>query len=125
MRAGRARRILLVDDHVDIREGLARRLTQEGVGCCSEAGGRQEALEGVHRELPDLALVDVSPGTDEAPVLVAGLSGPNIPVLVCSMRGVWLRSAGPCGWRSRLHHQARSVAGPLAGGARPSTAGRS
>ena len=85
MRAGRARRILLVDDHVDIQEGLARILTQEGVGCCSKAGGRQEALEAVHRELPNLALVDLSPGTDVALVLVAELSGRNIPVLVCSM----------------------------------------
>jgi DNA-binding NarL/FixJ family response regulator len=85
MRAGQARRILLVDDHVDIREGLARMLTQEGVGCCSEAAGRQEALEAVHRELPDLALVDMSPGTEEALLLVAELSARNIPVLVCSM----------------------------------------
>jgi len=85
MRAGKARCILLVDDNVDLREGLAQMLAQEGVGRCSEAAGPQEALEAVRRELPELALVDLSPGTEEALNLVAELSARNIPVLVCSM----------------------------------------
>ena len=85
MRAKKARCILLVDDHVNLREGLALMLAQEGVGRCSQAGGPQEALEAARRELPDLALVDLSPGTEEALNLVAELSARNIPVLVCSM----------------------------------------
>ncbi len=85
MRAGKARCILLVDDHVEVREALARTLAQEGVGRCSEAAGPQEALEAARREPPDLALVDLSPGTEEALRLVGELSARNIPVLVCSM----------------------------------------
>lgn len=85
MRAEKARCILLVDDHVDLREALARMLTLEGVGRCSEAAGPQEALEAAGRELPDLALVDLSPGTEEALRLVTELSARNIPVLVWSM----------------------------------------
>ena len=85
MRVGKGCCILLVDDHFDVREGLARTLAQEGVGRCSEAAGPREALEAASRELPDLALVDLSPGTEEALHLVAALCARNIPVLVCSM----------------------------------------
>jgi DNA-binding NarL/FixJ family response regulator len=76
--------ILLVDDHPAVRQELALVLTEEGVGDCREAGGRQEALAAASNERPDLALVDLSPGTDEALALVAELCARNIPVLVCS-----------------------------------------
>lgn len=59
-------------------------LAEEGVGECREAVGRDEALAAVTREMPDLALVDLSPGTDDALQLVAELSSHNIPLLVCS-----------------------------------------
>ena len=74
MRAKEARCILLVDDHVGLLAALARMLALEGVGRCSEAAGPQEALEAAGRELPDLALVDLSPGTEEALRLVTELS---------------------------------------------------
>ncbi len=77
-------RILLVDDHAAVRHGLALVLTEEGVGECREAAGRDEALATVAREMPDLALVDLSPGPDDALQLVAELTSRNIPVLVCS-----------------------------------------
>jgi DNA-binding NarL/FixJ family response regulator len=76
--------ILLVDDHTAVRQGLALVLTEEGVGECREAAGREEALQDAGREPPDEALVDLSPGTDDALQLVAELSARNIPVLVCS-----------------------------------------
>ena len=85
MRAGETRRILLVDDHAAVRHGLALVLTEEGVGECREAAGREEALAAVSSERPDLALVDLSPGTDDVLQLVADLCARNIPVLVCSM----------------------------------------
>lgn len=77
-------RILLVDDHAAVRHGLALVLTEEGVGDCREAARREEALEAASREAPDVALVDLSPGTDDALQLVAELSSRDIPVLVCS-----------------------------------------
>lgn len=79
------RRILLVDDHAAVRHGLALVLAEEGVGDCREAAGREEALDAATSEPPDVALVDLSPGTEEALQLVAELCARNIPVLVCSM----------------------------------------
>lgn len=93
--------ILLVDDHAAIRHGLARVLAEEGVGDCREATGREEALDAVTSEPPDMALVDLSPGTEEALQLVAELCERNIPVLVCSM-----------------HEEPRYVRRALAAGAR-------
>ncbi len=84
MGAGK-RRILLVDDHAAVRHGLALVLTEEGVGECVEAAGREEALAAARREAPDLAVVDLSPAADDALQLIADLCARNIPVLVCSM----------------------------------------
>jgi len=85
MRTREARCILLVDDHAAVRHGLALVLAEEGIGDCREAAGRKEALEAAGREPPDLALVDLSLGADDALELVAELCARNIPVLVCSM----------------------------------------
>jgi two-component system invasion response regulator UvrY len=86
MRAVGSRRILLVDDHPDVRRGLALMLEEEGLGQCLEASGRDAALQiAAGGEPLHLALVDLSPGTDEALQLVAELCDRNIPVLVCSM----------------------------------------
>jgi DNA-binding NarL/FixJ family response regulator len=70
MRAGKSRCILLVDDHAAVRYGLALVLTEEGVGECREAAGRGEALSSASSERPDLALVDLAPGTDDVLELV-------------------------------------------------------
>ena len=79
------RRILLVDDHAAMRHSVALMLAEEGIGDCQEAAGREEALDAAAREPPDLALVDLSPGTDEALGLVTEFCARKIPVLVCSM----------------------------------------
>jgi DNA-binding NarL/FixJ family response regulator len=75
----------LVDDHAGVRHGLALVLAEEGVGECREAAGYEEALAAARLEPPDLALVDLSPGTKDALQLIAELYARNIPVLVCSM----------------------------------------
>ena len=85
MKAVESRRILVVDDHPDVRHGLALILAEAGLGRCLEVSGRDGALDVAARETPHLALVDLSPGTDEALQLVAELCARNIPVLVCSM----------------------------------------
>lgn len=84
MRPIGTRRILLVDDHAAVRHELSLMLVEEGVGECREAAGREDALECVAREPPDVALVDLSPGADDALELVKQLCTRNIPVLVCS-----------------------------------------
>lgn len=78
-------RILLVDDHADVRHGLALVLAEEGIHDRIEASGRAEAMDAVARTWPDMALVDLSPGTEEALQLIADLCARGIPVLVCSM----------------------------------------
>ena len=78
-------RILLVDDHADIRHGLALVLAEEGVRDCIEASDPDEARDAVARGRPDAALVDLSPGTEAALQLVTDLCVQDIPVLVCSM----------------------------------------
>jgi DNA-binding NarL/FixJ family response regulator len=85
MRTPGTRLILLVDDHAAVRHGLALVLAEEGVGECREAAGREEALAAARLELPDLALVDLSPCTEDSLQLVAELCASNIPVLICSM----------------------------------------
>ncbi len=85
MRPRETRRILLVDDHPGVRHALAVVLAEEGIGQCREAAEPAEALETIAQEPPDVALVDLSPGTDEALQLVAELCARSIPVLVCSM----------------------------------------
>ena len=85
MKHSKPQSILLVDDHAAVRHGLALVLTQEGLGACREAAGREEALAAATSEPPDLAVVDLSPASDDALELVAELSARNIAVLVCSM----------------------------------------
>ena len=110
-------RILLVDDHAAVRQGLAQVLAEEGIGDCREAAGREEALEAAAREPPDMALVDLSPATGDALKLVTELCSRNIPVLVCSMHEEpgYIRRALAAGARGYItkreapHELARAV----------------
>lgn len=78
-------KILLVDDHPAVRQGLALTLEEEGVGDCCSAGGGAEALDLADRESPDLALVDLSMGNEDTLALLAEFRKRRIPVVVCSM----------------------------------------
>ncbi|MHB1459204.1 MAG: response regulator [Armatimonadota bacterium] len=101
MNAQKPLRILLVDDHLSIRRELVLMLTEECIANCREASGRQEALEIIDEEVPDLALVDLSLGEEDGLALVAELHSREIPVLVCS-----------------LHEESRYVTRALQAGAR-------
>jgi DNA-binding NarL/FixJ family response regulator len=57
----RAARILIVDDHPMVREGLVARIsTQSDLHVCGEAGNVGEALRLVEQLHPDLAIIDIS-----------------------------------------------------------------
>jgi len=84
MEAREPRRILLVDNHADFRGSLALVLAGERVGECVEAANRREALDRVEQKKPDVALVDLSPHTEDALQPVGDLWGRGIPVLVFS-----------------------------------------
>jgi len=85
---GRAR-ILIVDDHPIIREGVARLVDmQPDMTICCEAASAREALNRIEKADPDIAIIDLS--------LDNGLSGldllkdisvrfPRLPMLVLSM----------------------------------------
>jgi DNA-binding NarL/FixJ family response regulator len=59
-------RILLVDDHPLLREGLGTRINREpDMTVCGEAGTAVEALEAMARLKPGLTIIDISlPGRD-------------------------------------------------------------
>lgn len=56
-------RILIVDDHPIVREGLRMRISsQSDMQVCGEAASVGEALACFKKELPDLVIVDISLG---------------------------------------------------------------
>ena len=82
------KRILVVDDHPVLREGLAHVIsTAEDLSVCGMAGSVQEALQAVESQAPDLVLTDlILPGRSGLE-LVKDLRAihPELPVVVLSM----------------------------------------
>ncbi len=93
-------RVLVVDDHPAVREGLGLLLSSDGIDVCAEAGRRAEALELVAARRPDLAIVDLSLDGEDGLLLVSELRSLDLPTLVYSM-----------------HDDARHVGGAFAAGA--------
>ena len=93
-------RVLLVDDHPAVRQGLAILLAPEGIQACGQAGGRADALARVAECRPEVAIVDLSLDGEDGFQLIADLHERQIPVLVYSM-----------------HNDARRVASAFAAGA--------
>jgi len=52
-------RVLVVDDHEVVREGVAALLTRSGVVVCAEASGVAEAVEAAVATRPDVVVMDV------------------------------------------------------------------
>ena len=81
-------RILLVDDHPLLREGLTRLISNEsGMTICGTAGSVQEALTMVENEKPDLVITDLTlPGRNGLELIKdLGATHPEIPTIVLSM----------------------------------------
>ena len=82
-------RVVLADDSVLFREGLARVLADCGVDVVGQAADAEGLLEAVRRELPDVAVTDVRmPPTHSNEGLLAAqrirAEHPDIGVLVLS-----------------------------------------
>jgi two-component system, NarL family, response regulator NreC len=81
-------RILIVDDHVIVRQGIAQLVNREpDLDVCEEAGDADSAIAVLREAKVDLAIVDISlPGTSgiELVKLIRD-SQPQLPVLVMSM----------------------------------------
>jgi DNA-binding NarL/FixJ family response regulator len=81
-------RILIVDDHSIVREGLMRVL--DGVPdlmVCAQAESAAQALEAARVSRPDLVVVDISLGGESGLELIKDFKAryPRLPVLVHSM----------------------------------------
>jgi DNA-binding NarL/FixJ family response regulator len=84
----RRRKLLIVDDHPMMREGLAQLIRHEpDLVVCGEAGTANEALQLVARLKPNLALVDISLPDKSGLDLIKDLQNlhSGLPVLVISM----------------------------------------
>ena len=82
------KRVLLVDDHPMMRQGLAQLINNEpDLLACYEAGTAAEALALVNKRGPDLVLVDISLPDRSGIDLVRDLHAlrPELPVLIVSM----------------------------------------
>lgn len=82
------RRIVIVDDHPMVREGLKGRLSLEpDLEVCGEAEEVVSAVQLIEEAAPDLAVVDVSLGSGSGIDLIRRLRARDcqVPVLILSM----------------------------------------
>jgi DNA-binding NarL/FixJ family response regulator len=80
-------RVLIVDDHPMVREGLRSMLSDDALEVAGEAGSAREAIRLMSDVRPDLVLLDVElPDMDGLAVLrrIKEMS-PRVPVLIVSM----------------------------------------
>ena len=81
-------RILIVDDHAMVRQGLRLLINQEpDLVVCAEAGNANEALEAIEQQHVDLAIVDISLEGTNGIQLTERIKSqyPNLPVLMLTM----------------------------------------
>src|SRR6202034_515217 len=84
------RRVLVVDDHPIVREGMALLINREpDLAVCADAEESNAALEAIDSLRPDLTIVDISlPGRDGLELLkMIRVKEPQMPVLILSMHG--------------------------------------
>ena len=82
------RKILLVDDHPLLRQGISQLIDQQtDLVTCAEAEDRAGALRVLERTQPDLAVVDLSLKEDRGLELIRDCKAmyPSLPILVLSM----------------------------------------
>lgn len=87
-RAGAARRVLIVDDHPIVRQGLRRMIDPEpDLLVCGEAQSEREARAAIRELDPDAVIVDISLVQGDGLELVRDVHAqrPDLPMLVLSM----------------------------------------
>jgi DNA-binding NarL/FixJ family response regulator len=81
-------KVLLVDDHPIVRQGLAQLINEEAdLLVCGQAEDTPQALKAVAELSPDVAVVDISLKDRSGIDVIKEIHGikPNLPVLVLSM----------------------------------------
>jgi DNA-binding NarL/FixJ family response regulator len=87
------RKILLVDDHPIVRQGLSQLINQEAdLTVCGEAENASSAMEAITASRPDLVIVDISlDGPDGLDLLkTVRIRDATLPVLILSMHDEFL-----------------------------------
>jgi DNA-binding NarL/FixJ family response regulator len=82
------RRILIVDDHAIVREGLAQLINSEAdLAVCGEVDSAQRAIDAINALKPDIAIVDISLSSMNGIELIKNIKvqHPTLPILVLSM----------------------------------------
>ena len=88
MKRGTKKRILIVDDHPMMRQGLAQLIDNESdLSVCGEADTAGQALTGIGTQKPDLVIADISLPDKNGLELIKDLQAmhSSLPVLVVSM----------------------------------------
>lgn len=81
-------RVLLVDDHPIVREGMAQLLSREhDLEVCAASANAYDAMRDIERYAPDAVILDLSLGPDSGLELLQSIHArwPKLPVLVLSM----------------------------------------
>jgi DNA-binding NarL/FixJ family response regulator len=81
-------RVLIVDDHPIVRQGITRLINfEEELVVCGEAGNAKEAMEAIAKDEPELVIVDISLKGRSGLELIKDIKMryENLPVLVVSM----------------------------------------
>jgi DNA-binding NarL/FixJ family response regulator len=80
-------RIVIIDDHPLVRDGLAGLLTTQGFVIAGSAASAGDGLDVLRREKPDLAILDMSLAKADGLELLKQIKAemPNMPMLVVSM----------------------------------------
>ena len=82
------RRVFIVDDHPLVREGLTNLInSQSDLIVCGEAKDSSEAIDGITKEQPDVAIIDISLTNESGLELIKNLvkQFPQVAVIVLSM----------------------------------------
>src|SRR5258708_24885096 len=82
------KRVLIVDDHAVVREGLAALLEEEDdLAVCGQSGSAQEALLAAREKNPDIVLLDIALPRSDGIELTKSLLAerPKLPIVVLSM----------------------------------------
>ena len=87
-KVGHKSRVFIVDDHPLVREGLTNLINgQDDLIICGEAENSAQALDGIMKALPDVAIVDISLENESGLELVKQLAiqFPQVALIVLSM----------------------------------------
>jgi DNA-binding NarL/FixJ family response regulator len=86
--AGRKSRVFIVDDHPLVREGLTNLINgQNDLIVCGEAKDSAQAFNGIAKDQPDVALIDISLTNESGLELVKQLASqfPRVALIILSM----------------------------------------